>query len=242
MYKRTTGKRQWNTCEHGSIWCHDLWNINPCRVASQCHTYTVSRDIIDRHSLSCNELLTLFESLGKNFSVGNPLIVNPSTSFRWSPYLAMMYIVVHILEVLSKIVPDRTSYLQWPHHGASEMRGHTQCWTAHDMGQQQHKIEDTHRIIQRHTNFQVFSLITSDLVEVLADQYLHWFVSDWSQSSGISSVFRWGCTGEYEILSVLAILHYLLTLASVLSTNNIALSHVYMCTVQNVSTKLSTNK
>ena len=37
------------------------------------------------------------------------------------------------------------------------------------------------------------------------------FTGFWSQSSGISSVFRWGCTGEYDILSVLA---------TALSTNN----------------------
>ena len=40
------------------------------------------------------------------------------------------------------------------------------------MGQQQHKIEGTHRILQR----RVFSLIMSDLIEVLGDQYFYWFL------------------------------------------------------------------
>ena len=220
MYKRTTGKRQWNTCEHGSIWCHDL-----CRADT--------RDIIDRHSLSCNELLTLFESLGKNFSVGNPLIVNPSTSFLVESILAMTTSSFS-LKCSPRSSQIGASCLQWPHHGASEEGTHTMLncsWygtaATQDRGYSQNYTK-TCLVWSRATSLKFLPTST--------------FTGFWSQSSGISSVFRWGCTGEYEILSVLAILHYLLTLASVLSTNNIALSHVYMCTVQNVSTKLSTNK
>ena len=158
MYKRTTGKRQWNTCEHGSIWCHDL-----CRADT--------RDIIDRHSLSCNELLTLFEPLGKNFSVGNPLIVNPSTSFLVESILAMTTSSFS-LKCSPRSSQIGASCLQWPHHGASEegTQYHTMLncsWygtaATQDRGYSQN-------------NKDVFSLITSDLVEVLADQYLHWFL------------------------------------------------------------------
>ena len=202
MYKRTTGKRQWNTCEHGSIWCYDL-----CRADTQ--------GIIDRHSLSCNELLTLFEPLGKNFSVGNPLIVNPSTSFLVESILAMTTSSFS-LKCSPRSSQIGASCLQWPHHGASEegTQYHTMLncsWygtaATQDRGYSQNK---TCLVWSRATSLKFLPTST--------------FTGFWSQSSGISSVFRWGCTGEYEIL---AILHYLLTLASVLSTNNIALSHVY---------------